>query len=325
VTGVIDAFSDEQLEFAELAAKAFTSFAGQAAPPTDSELAAMRVELARLGLPLLAVPEGFGGGGMAEPDVVLIIEKAGFADLPVPIAETVGVVAPMVARYGSAEQREQWLPAIASGDSLGATVCPYCGLGTRRGAAFALERQDNRVHLVELDADGATTSGRTLLGEGEAPVVELDARAVWVTAALLNGVASRLLTLTVEYARTREQFGVPIGSFQAVKHMLADMAAAIESARPMAWGVARALASGEDNMGVLAGAAKALACQAGALANDHALQIHGGIGFTQEHPLHRWLVYGHELESRWGTAADHQARLGRFAMECGSLLGTFIP
>jgi alkylation response protein AidB-like acyl-CoA dehydrogenase len=325
VTSVVDGFSDEQLEFADLAAKAFTSFAGQATPQTDSDLAAMRVELAQLGLPLLAVPEDLGGGGMAEPDVVLIIEEAGFADLPVPIAETVGVVAPMVARYGSAQQRERWLPAIARGDSLGATVCPCGGLGTRRGADFALMEHDDRVHLVELDAGSATISGRTLLGEGEASVVELHARAAWVTAALLNGVARRLLTLSVEYARTREQFGVPIGRFQAVKHMLADVAVAIESARPMAWGVARALAGAEENTGVLAGAAKALACQAGALANDHALQIHGGIGFTREHPLHRWLLYGHELESRWGTAAAHQAKLGRFAVECGSIVGTFIP
>ncbi|XVQ11044.1 acyl-CoA dehydrogenase family protein [Spirillospora sp. CA-255316] len=330
MTTVIDAFSDEQIEFARLAAK---SFAGVGA---DAEPAGLRAELAQLGLPLLAVPEEFGGGGMTEADVVLIVEEAGYADVPVPIAETVGVVAPMVARFGSSEQRERWLPALAGGDGLATTVCPSGGLGTRRGADLALVEHEGRVHLVEIAALGAeaatmragemvAAAAGSALDDPGASVEEFHTRSAWVTAALLNGVGRRLLELSLEQARTREQFGVPIGSFQAVRHMLADMAAAVESARPTAWSAARALAADDPESGLAAGVAKAVASQAGALVNDHALQVHGGIGFTMEHPLHRWLLYGHELQSRWGSASEHQAALGRSALGRDSLVETFVP
>lgn len=331
-----DAFSDEQIDFARLAAKAFADVAGGAAAPGDADLAGARATLAEIGLPLLTVPEEHGGGGMTEADVVLIIEEAGYADVPLAIAETVGVVAPMVARYGSAEQRDRWLPAIAGGERLGATVCPRSGIGTRRGADLMLVEHEGRVCVVEagaLGAHGASVfSGETAgvpagaaLGEPEVSVAEFRTRSVWVTATLLNGVARRMLDMSVEQARTREQFGVPIGTFQAVKHMLADVAAAVESARPTAWSAARALAAGDPKSGLAADVAKAVASQAGALANDHALQVHGGMGFTKEHPLHRWLLFGHELESRWGGAAAHEAALGRFAVGCDSLIETFIP
>jgi alkylation response protein AidB-like acyl-CoA dehydrogenase len=330
MTTVIDAFTDEQVEFSALAAKVF---AASAASPGE-ELAGLRAELAAIGLPLLAVPEDSGGVGGTEPDVVLILEAAGYADVPVPIAETVGIVAPMLARYGTARQRETWLPALGGGDCLATTVCRNGGLGSRRGAQLALAEHDGRVHLLELGAGAqpgparwgsAVPAAGSALADPAASVTELRTRAAWVTAAQLNGVARRLLDLSVDYARAREQFGVPIGSFQAVKHMLADMAAGIEAARPVAWRAARALAGEDPTSALVAAAAKALAAEAGALANDNALQIHAGIGFTREHPLHRWLLYGHELETRWGSAATHLAAVGRRALDAGSLIDTFVP
>lgn len=329
MTGPIDAFTAEQLEFAELAAKVFSSHKPAAAAPADQDLADMRIALAEVGLPLLTVPSALGGGEMDESDVVLILEEAGYADVPLPIAETVGVVAPMLARYGSPQQCERWLPAFAGGESLGTTFSPGGGQGTRRGADVALVEREGRVHVVDLSelakGDGLALSDDTALPRPEASVPELSARGAWVTAAVLNGVSRRLLEIGVEYARTREQFGVPIGSFQAVKHLLAETAAAVEAARPTAWAAARALADDQQSASLAARVAKARAAEAGRLANDHALQVHGGIGFTKEHPLHGWLLYGHELESRWGGAEAHHASLGRFATECDSLLTTFLP
>jgi alkylation response protein AidB-like acyl-CoA dehydrogenase len=329
MTGAIGAFTAEQLEFAELAAQVFASLKPAAARPPDQELAEMRIALAEVGLPLLAVPGALGGEGMDESDVVLILEEAGYADVSLPIAETVGVVAPMLARYGSAQQCERWLPAFAGGESLGTTLCPGGGQGTRRGADVALAEREGRVHVVDLaefaTGDEIRMSDDSALRRPEASVAELHARGAWVTAALLNGVSRRLLHMGVEYARTREQFGVPIGSFQAVKHLLAETASAIEAARPTAWTAARAFAEDGQSPSVAASVAKALAAGAGAAANQHVLQVHGGIGFTKEHPLHGWLLYGHELESRWGGAEPHHASLGRFATECDSLLTTFLP
>jgi alkylation response protein AidB-like acyl-CoA dehydrogenase len=296
-------FSEEQLEFADLAAKVF-------AGPTTA------AELAEIGLPLMAVPEDLGGLGLDESDIVLVLEEAGYADVPLAIAETIGVVAPMLAKYSSGEQRERWLSALANGDSLGTTVCPKTGVGSRQGADLTLVERGDRVYVVAGDEESELAG---------APVAELRARAAWVSAAQLNGVSRRLLDLSVEYAREREQFGVAIGSFQAVKHKLAEMASGVESARPTAWSAARALSSGDPGSGVAAGVAKTIAGHAGALANDHALQIHGATGFTQEHPVHRWLLYGHELESRWGTAGEHSAALGESALAGGSLVERFVP
>jgi alkylation response protein AidB-like acyl-CoA dehydrogenase len=294
-------FSDEQREFAAVAAKVF------AAPDKQ--------ELAELGLPLMAVPEELGGLGLDETDAVLILEEAGYADVRLPIAETIGVVAPLLARYGTEAQRERWLGALASGESLGTTVCPGAGLGSRGGADVTLVERDGAVQVI---AGGEASR----LADA---VPELRARGAWVTAAVLNGVSRRLLDLSLEHARTREQFGVPIGTFQAVKHKLAEMAAAIESARPTAWSAALALAGGDPRSVLTAMAAKANAARAAALANDHALQIHGAMGFTQEHPVHRWLLLGHELESRWGTAGEHHAALGAAALAGGSLIEQFVP
>jgi alkylation response protein AidB-like acyl-CoA dehydrogenase len=200
----------------------------------------------------------------------------------------------------------------------------------------ALVEHDGGVHLVDLGAvdrgqlsrspgELLASAGASCLAEPSASVAELRARGAWVAAAVLNGASRRLLDLSLEYAGARQQFGVAIGSFQAVKHKLAEMAAGIESARPSAWSAARALATGDPGRGLAASAAKATAAQAGALANDHALQIHGAIGFTREHPLHRWLLFGHELESRWGTAAEHHAALGASALGCDSLVELFVP
>jgi alkylation response protein AidB-like acyl-CoA dehydrogenase len=329
MTGAIDGFTAEQLEFAELAAKVFASLKPAAAAPDDQELADMRNALAEVGLPLLAVPGALGGGEMGESDVVLILEEAGYADVALPIAETVGVVAPMLARYGSPQQCERWLPAFAGGEALGTTFSPDAGQGTRRGADVALVEREGGVHVVDLSeltkGDEIAVSDDSALRRPEASVPELHARGAWVTATLLNGVSRRLLDMGVEYARTREQFGAPIGSFQAVKHLLAEAASAVEAARPTAWTAARTFAEDGHDPSIAASVAKALAAGAGALANRHVLQVHGGIGFTKEHPLHGWLLYGHELESRWGGAATHHASLGRFAAECDSLLTTFLP
>jgi alkylation response protein AidB-like acyl-CoA dehydrogenase len=333
---MMGAFTDEQMEFAELAAKLFAAPAGDAVVLEEARVGAAKAEFAEVGLPLMAVPEHLGGLGCNELDVVLILEHAGYADVPVPIAETIGVVAPMLARYGTPGQRERWLPALADGRSLGTTACLATGLGSRCGADLALAEHDGRVHVVDLDAIDRTRLVRSpddtlaaldssCLAEPSTSVAELRSRAAWVTAAVLNGVSRRLLELSVEHARTRQQFGVAIGSFQAVKHMCAEMAAGIESARPTAWSAARALASADPGSACAARVAKAIAGDAGALANHHALQIHGAIGFTKEHPLHRWLLFGHELESRWGTPVEHHAALGAGAVAGDSIVETFLP
>jgi len=124
------------------------------------------------------------------------------------------------------------------------------------------------------------------------------------------GAAARLLDMTVSYARQREQFGAPIGSFQAVKHHCADMAVAVEVSRAALWAAALALdtASGAARSRA-ASAGAAYAKSAAARVAGTALQVHGGIGFTWEHDLHLFLRRIKVDEAFDGTVAEHRAAL----------------
>jgi alkylation response protein AidB-like acyl-CoA dehydrogenase len=125
------------------------------------------------------------------------------------------------------------------------------------------------------------------------------------------GAASRLLGMTVAYAAQREQFGSPIGSFQAVKHHCADMAVAVEAGRSVLSRAARSM-DGEDGLGGRAvAAAAAYAKAAASRVASTALQVHGGIGFTWEHDLHVFLRRIKVNEAFDGTVAEHRAALVR--------------
>jgi alkylation response protein AidB-like acyl-CoA dehydrogenase len=102
------------------------------------------------------------------------------------------------------------------------------------------------------------------------------------------GIAQRALDLGVEHAKTRMQFGKPIGTYQAVSHQLADTYTDVELARSLAYWAAWSVAEDDDQAAVAAAAAKAFATEAAVAACERSIQVHGGIGFTWEHPLHRY-------------------------------------
>ncbi|MFY9487473.1 MAG: acyl-CoA dehydrogenase [Solirubrobacterales bacterium] len=135
---------------------------------------------------------------------------------------------------------------------------------------------------VRMEQAPATQIG-TLPGEA---MDGLAGRAAALIAADSLGAASRMLEMTVGYVRDREQFGVPVGSFQAVKHEAAEMMVDVESSRSIAYFAAWSLASGEPDAPTHAAAAKFVSCEAAARVADRALALHGAIGFTWEHDLH---------------------------------------
>jgi alkylation response protein AidB-like acyl-CoA dehydrogenase len=120
-----------------------------------------------------------------------------------------------------------------------------------------------------------------------------------------------LLATTVDYVKEREQFGRPVGSFQAIKHKLASMHVAIESARPATWYAAYAVANGIEQ-GIPATVAKIAANDAEALCNTEAMQCHGGIGFTWEHDLHFWLKRGMTMRGSFGTSRELRGLLPKY-------------
>ncbi|GAB4003350.1 acyl-CoA dehydrogenase family protein [Nocardioides ultimimeridianus] len=127
--------------------------------------------------------------------------------------------------------------------------------------------------------------------------------ATLATAAYLLGAGERVLADTVAYARQRRQFGREIGSYQAIKHQLADVRIALDFARPLVFGAALAPAPRSVS------AAKVQAGEAAYLASRTGLQVHGAIGYTRELELSRWITRIRELQSAQGTAAYHRRRI----------------
>ena len=134
-------------------------------------------------------------------------------------------------------------------------------------------------------------------------------RAAVATAAQLLGLSERMITMAAEYAKARHQFGKPIGSFQAVKHLLAGAQVKLEFARPVVYAAAWSLDEGEPTGSRSASTAKAYASDAATEAARVALQVHGAIGYTWECDLHLFLKRAWALAEAWGSAADHRQRV----------------
>ena len=166
-----------------------------------------------------------------------------------------------------------------------------------------------RLYAVEWDPTAATEVG----GVDDAAIA-FDRGALGFAAQLI-GLAQHMLDTTVEYAGARHQFGVPIGSFQAVKHHLADVALALEFARPLVYRAAWSLAKRDPDRSVHVSMAKARSSEAALLAGRVALQVHGAIGYTTEYDLHMWLKRAWALAASWGDADWHDDRVGRAILD----------
>ena len=132
-------------------------------------------------------------------------------------------------------------------------------------------------------------------------------RAAMGAGAVLLGITERLITMAGDYAKERTQFGKPIGSFQAVKHLLADALVRLEFARPAVYRAAWSLTVDDDDAPLHASMAKALASDAATAAARTALQVHGAIGYTWEHDLHLWMKPAWALAAAWGDSTAHRA------------------
>jgi alkylation response protein AidB-like acyl-CoA dehydrogenase len=123
------------------------------------------------------------------------------------------------------------------------------------------------------------------------------------------GVGQKLIDMAVDYACQRKQFGVPIGTFQAIKHMLADDKVRVEYARSVVYRAAHSVARGVASRSVDVSAAKVAASEAAVLAAKTALQVYGALGYTWEQDLHIWMRRAWSLDLAWGDGAWHRARV----------------
>jgi alkylation response protein AidB-like acyl-CoA dehydrogenase len=168
---------------------------------------------------------------------------------------------------------------------------------------------DRRCY-ASLHFDGGVVPGATLLpGALSSAALDRVLDIVTVTmAAEMLGALQRAFEITVDYLRTREQFGKPIGSFQALQHRAAAMLCEIETLRAVVEAAALAADSGAADLGRLAALAKGLACETSRLVMAEALQFHGGIGMTDEHDIGLYFKRGRVSEFLLGDAASHRAR-----------------
>ena len=194
------------------------------------------------------------------------------------------------------------------------------------GLYFA-ERRDGRPRISVLDTVDATRRlGRVSFEDDEARLLAAPPSATEVLARTRRralaalaleavGIASRALAFGVEHAKTREQFGRPIGAYQAVSHKLADVYVETELARSLAYWAAWCIAEGEGDAELAARAAKAYAAEAAVAACERAIQVHGGMGFTWEHPLHRYYKRALWIEAFDGSGAAHRAEVARMLLD----------
>jgi hypothetical protein len=148
----------------------------------------------------------------------------------------------------------------------------------------------------------------------------LDRGALSVAGQLL-GLAQRMLDLSVDYVAQRKQFGKPIGSFQAVKHHLADVARQIEQAKPVLYRAAHGLAQGDSNASVWVSQARLACCEASSIAARKGIQVHGAMGYTWEVDLQMFMKRAWALDASWGDRGFHKTRVSDYLFADGARLG----
>jgi alkylation response protein AidB-like acyl-CoA dehydrogenase len=253
-------------------------------------------ELRELGWLGVSVPEDRGGGGLSFVDEAILFEEAGRALYAGPFLTT-AVVLPalpevdehawsvevdgLVPHLDTADRvlREDMTSVSAEGETL-ATVDETRPLGK-------LVEQD---HKVSVDGDFEAVRLRLLAGFAVEAV----------------GVAQKALELGVEYVSEREQFGKKIGTYQAVSHPLADTYVETELARSIAYWAAWCVAEDDEQAPVAVAAAKAMAAETAVAACERSIQVHGGIGFTWEHVLHRYYKRAQWIDAFGGHAAKQR-------------------
>jgi alkylation response protein AidB-like acyl-CoA dehydrogenase len=170
---------------------------------------------------------------------------------------------------------------------------------------------DGTTRLATVTVDGP---GEALPGAGAATVADLTARATVLVASDLAGVAREAITRTVAYDREREQFGVPVGSFQAIKHALADLHVGVTMAEHAVLYAAHTVDTGAEGADLAVAVAKAKASDAALAATAAMIQYHGGIGYTWEHEAHLFYKRAKRLAGQFGDADAQRARIAELTI-----------
>ena len=320
-------FNDEQQEI-QRTAREF--LAARFTPEKVRELAESRSyddslwnEISELGWPGIAIDEAHGGQGLGMIELVILCEELGYACAPTPFLSN-AAAGLLIDAVGGDEHRDEWLPGIASGEARGAAAFtpddPAVVPDAEGAAAIVLPEGDgvrvvrasdaefDPVELIDATRAYARVSaegGDALPGDPAAGV----SRVAVAVAAELTGIAQRAMEMAVEYAKEREQFGRPVGAYQAVSHRCARMLLDTEEARSLAYYAGWAADAEPESLPMAAAMAKARASDAAWDVTASALQVLGGIGFTWEHDLHFLLKRARATGQLMGTSGQYRERV----------------
>ena len=303
----------------------------------------LRAKLADQGITAISVPEAHGGIALGDLDWVLVQRELGYYAIPDSLSDTAYLAVWLLNHLGGqAALQKKWLPKIASGKAriaIGHPVNPL--VADAQGAELLLLWREDEVHAltpaqVKLSFNRSIDQSRRLFRVSWQPRTETrlcDAKAgaaLWAgvldraalaRAAQLLGLAQRMLDLGIDYSAQRKQFGKPIGSFQAVKHHLADVAVKIEFAEPVVQRAAWALAGDHPQRSLYVSQAKLAAGEAALLAARRSLQVHGAMGYTWEADLQMFMKRAWALDAAWGDRSFHKARVAKSLFSDGAALG----
>ncbi|MBV8691749.1 MAG: acyl-CoA/acyl-ACP dehydrogenase [Actinobacteria bacterium] len=293
---------------------------------TADELWARMVEL---DWPGLTIAEEHGGLGLGVVELAVVLEELGRVIAPGPYFPTLSQFAPVIGHCGSDEQQARWLGAVARGELTGSVVFDGMATEAQHVDELVVSRADGSVVVVPREgctvepfttfdrsrymarvslADDASVDPDRVLARPEG----LAAAREEATAALaveMVGTCQTIFDTALDYAKVREQFGVPIGSFQAIKHKFSDMYVALERARATAYYAVLTIAEHDDRQPIAVSMAKAAAGDAQRIIAQEGIQIMGGMGYTWEHDMHLYVKRAKSGDAILGSASAHRARV----------------
>ena len=276
-----------------------------------------------MGVLSVNLSEDKGGLGMDQVALALMVEEMGYVGLPEPVAEQTFLVNDLLPMLPAAMQEkiQDFLISKISYISIAHPLAPNPMFLNESAGLLIFEKDSYKFvlkHDVEFEEVASNDPSRELskiistqnhISSSENFELlnsAIASRGALMTAALLIGLSQKMIDLSSSYALDRTQFGKPIGSFQAVKHMLADVAVAIEFARPAVYRAAYSLADKNPKSALHCAHAKFMCARAAELASKNSIQTHGAMGYTWEMDLHIFMRKAWSLMACWGNEDKQQ-------------------
>jgi alkylation response protein AidB-like acyl-CoA dehydrogenase len=319
-------FSEEQQELAStlrsLLAKRADSAAVRAAAEsgTGYDESLWRTLCEQIGVAALPIPEEYDGAGFSLFESMVALEELGRSLAPSPLLASLVTTGALLAG-GDEDAKLRLLPRIAAGEVATVALDDGPALFGDQATILLAVRDDDLLELDPASSDqnwlpsmdqtsrfgSLDATGGNRIGDGAAARAHAQVVGAVGVAALQAGLAARALEMTVDYSRTRVQFGRPIGSFQALKHRMADMLVLVEMCRSASWAASYALSTHADNTEQLAHIAKSYCSDALNRIAAETVQLHGGIAITWEHDAQLVFKRAHALAQLFGQAHHHRA------------------